>query len=291
MKIVMLMENTVCAQSFACEHGLSMYIETGSRKILFDMGASDQFAANAQKAGVDLTQVDTAILSHGHNDHGGGLQTFLALNKKANVYLQKQAFSQHFSADGRDISLDAELKKNPRLHFVEAELDLSTLPPAQTSTGNSTARTNTGAETDQPVPTSKLHLYNCNARTCPYPVHSYGLTKVVNGQRVPDDFKHEQYLLVEEKGQRVLFSGCSHKGILNIMSWFKPDVLLGGFHFMKLDPATADSKRLEEAAKILAGYHCQYYTCHCTGQAQFDFLHKYLGSQLHYAAAGQIIKL
>ena len=216
---------------------------------------------------------------------------FRSLNKKANVYLQKQAFSQHFSADGRDISLDAELKKNPRLHFVEAELDLSTLPPAQTSTGNSTARTNTGAETDQPVPTSKLHLYNCNARTCPYPVHSYGLTKVVNGQRVPDDFKHEQYLLVEEKDQRVLFSGCSHKGILNIMGWFKPDVLLGGFHFMKLDPATADSKRLEEAAKILAGYHCQYYTCHCTGQAQFDFLHKYLGSQLHYAAAGQIIKL
>ena len=60
---------------------------------------------------------------------------------------------------------------------------------------------------------------------------------------------------------------------------------------MKLDPATADSKRLEEAAKILAGYHCQYYTCHCTGQAQFAFLQKYLSSQLHYAAAGQIIKL
>jgi 7,8-dihydropterin-6-yl-methyl-4-(beta-D-ribofuranosyl)aminobenzene 5'-phosphate synthase len=263
MKIVMLMENTVCAPEFACEHGLSMYIETGSRKILFDMGASDQFAANAHKAGVDLTQVDTAILSHGHNDHGGGLQTFLALNKKANVYLQKQAFVQHFSADGRDISLAAGLKKNPRLHFVEAELDLN----------------------------NGLHLYNCNARTCPYPVHSYGLTKVVNGRRVPDDFKHEQYLLVEENGRRVLFSGCSHKGILNIMSWFKPDVLLGGFHFMKLDPATKDSERLQEAAKILAGYHCQYYTCHCTGQAQFDFLHKYLGDQLHYAAAGQVIKL
>ena len=291
MKIVMLMENTVCARSFACEHGLSMYIETGARKILFDMGASEQFAENAHKLGVYLSKVDTAILSHGHNDHGGGLATFLALNKQAPVYLQKPAFEKHGSADGRDISLDLKLKANPRLHFVDAEIDLSTLPPAQTSTDNRTARTNTGAETDKPVPTSKLHLYNCNANACPYLVHSYGLTKMVNGQRVPDDFKHEQYLLVEEKGQRVLFSGCSHKGILNIMSWFKPDVLLGGFHFMKLDPATADSKRLEEAAKILAGYHCQYYTCHCTGQAQFDFLHKYLGSQLHYAAAGQIIKL
>jgi hypothetical protein len=139
---------------------------------------------------------------------------------------------QHFSADGRDISLAAGLKKNPRLHFVEAELDLST------GKTNRTDKTNTGVPTDQPVPASKLHLYNCNARTCPYPVHSYGLTKVVNGRRVPDDFKHEQYLLVEENGRRVLFSGCSHKGILNIMSWFKPDVLLGGFHFMKLDPAT-----------------------------------------------------
>lgn len=285
MKIVLLMENTVCAPEFACEHGLSMYIETGARKILFDMGASDRFAANAQKLGVDLSKVDTAILSHGHNDHGGGLATFLALNKTAPVYLQKQAFSQHFSADGRDISLDSKLKNNPRLHFVEAELDLST------GKTNRTDKTNTGVPTDQPVPASKLHLYNCNARTCPYPVHSYGLTKVVNGRRVPDDFKHEQYLLVEENGQRVLFSGCSHKGILNLMSWFKPDVLVGGFHFMKLDPATADSKRLQEAAKILAGYKCRYYTCHCTGQAQFDFLHQYLGGQLHYAAAGEIIKL
>jgi 7,8-dihydropterin-6-yl-methyl-4-(beta-D-ribofuranosyl)aminobenzene 5'-phosphate synthase len=263
MKIVMLMENTVYAPEFACEHGLSMYIETGARKILFDMGASEQFAANAKKLGVDLSQVDTAILSHGHNDHGGGLATFLALNKQAPVYLQKLAFEKHGAADGRDISLDAELITNPRLHFVEAEMDLR----------------------------DSLHLYNCNAKVCPYPVHSYGLTKVTHGRQVPDDFQHEQYLLVEENGRRVLFSGCSHKGILNLMSWFKPDVLVGGFHFMKLDPATADRTRLETAAKILAGYQCQYYTCHCTGQAQFTFLHHYLGDQLHYAAAGQIINL
>lgn len=119
----------------------------------------------------------------------------------------------------------------------------------------------------KPQPAKTNRTNNPIPNACPYPVHSYGLTKVAHGQQVPDDFKHEQYLLVEEAGRRFLFSGCSHKGILNLMSWFKPDVLIGGFHFMKLDPATADRARLETAAKLLAGYHCQYYTCHCTGQA------------------------
>ena len=73
MRISMLMENTLFAEGFQSEHGLSIHIETESHRILFDMGQSDGFIANAEKLGIDLAAVDVAVLSHGHYDHGGGL--------------------------------------------------------------------------------------------------------------------------------------------------------------------------------------------------------------------------
>lgn len=61
------------------EHGLSLYIETAGHKVLFDTGATDRFLENAEKLGVDLTAVDTLVLSHGHYDHTGGVKVFLEL--------------------------------------------------------------------------------------------------------------------------------------------------------------------------------------------------------------------
>ena len=77
MKLWILAENTACAEGMLPEHGLSLYMETGSRRILFDMGQTDAFARNAARMGVNLEKVDTAVLSHGHYDHGGGMAAFL----------------------------------------------------------------------------------------------------------------------------------------------------------------------------------------------------------------------
>ena len=104
----------------------------------------------------------------------------------------------------------------------------------------------------------------------------------------PDDFRHEQYLLIEENGKRILISGCSHKGIFNIVRWFRPDVLIGGFHFMKMDPK---DPRLEAAARMLLEAPTEYYTGHCTGADQFGKLKTRMGDRLHYTAAGSVIEL
>ncbi len=97
---------------------------------------------------------------------------------------------------------------------------------------------------------------------------SAGLTVMKDGVFVPDDFRHEQYLLIEEAGRRILISGCSHKGVVNIMEWFRPDVLIGGFHFMKLPTDNV----LQSYAERLDGYDCDYYTCHCTGTEQYEYM-------------------
>lgn len=79
MKIVSLLENVAYDSNVHVEHGLSLYIETKGKKILFDMGGSDLFAVNAQTLGVNLNKVDLAVISHGHGVTAEGLRRFLAL--------------------------------------------------------------------------------------------------------------------------------------------------------------------------------------------------------------------
>lgn len=250
MKIVTLVENTSGREDLACEHGLSLYLETENHKILFDAGQSGAFADNAETLGVDLKAVDLAILSHGHYDHGGGLRRFLEINDHAPVYLNCHAFEPHFNAKGKDIGLDPELQKNNRLIYTDGEFSIA----------------------------KGIRLHTLDLP----PMDTSGLTVMENGRKVPEDFRHEQYLLVEEAGKRILFSGCSHKGILNIMKHFRPDILVGGFHFMKIQDETI----LKQAAEELLGYPAVYYTGHCTGETQYAYLKPFLGERLHYLSGG-----
>lgn len=88
MKITTLVENTTTCSALGFEHGLSLYIEAAGKTILFDSGASELFAVNAEKLGIDLQRVDAAVLSHGHYDHSGGLKTFFTKNTHAPLYVK-----------------------------------------------------------------------------------------------------------------------------------------------------------------------------------------------------------
>ena len=263
MKIVTLMENTAVSPDLHTEAALSMYVEANGKKILFDTGMTADFAENARKLGVDLEQVDMVILSHGHDDHGGGLPRFLELNHTAPVYINRHAFRPFYARQTKDLSLPAMLKGHEQVVVTDDYLDL----------GNG------------------MELFTCNGKQLSYPLRHFGLSTVTGGEHVPDDFRHEQYLLIREGDKKVLFSGCSHKGILNIMSWVECDVLLGGFHFMRLELEGEDKAYLEMSAYKLKEYPTTYYTCHCTGLKQYGFLKERMGEQLQYAAGGSVIEL
>lgn len=85
------------------EHGLSLYIETDKQKILFDTGQTGAFIQNARKIGIDITDVDTLVLSHGHFDHTGGLYPFLEINSKAKVLAKRNIFIPKYSGKTRFI--------------------------------------------------------------------------------------------------------------------------------------------------------------------------------------------
>ncbi|MFI3170677.1 MAG: MBL fold metallo-hydrolase [Faecalibacterium sp.] len=263
MKLTVLMENTTCNDALCAEHGLSLYLETAQHNILFDAGKTAAFAENAKAMGIDLQSVDIAILSHGHYDHGGGLACFLAQNDHAPVYISQHAFSPCYHGNERYIGLDPALQGNSRLIAVHDDLQID----------------------------ATLSISSCNGLPCVQAVDSAGLCVQQGVEYLPEQFLHEQYLTIREDGRNILISGCSHKGILNIMAWHKPDVLVGGFHFMNVDVSTGESALLDAAAVQLSNYHTKYYTCHCTGQPQYEYLKQKMGNQLHYLATGQVCML
>ena len=89
-RIIILSDNRTDTPLLGTEHGLSAYMEYGGRRYLLDTGASDLFMLNAEKLGVDLGEVDYCLISHGHNDHIGGLSAFLEMNHKAKVILSSE---------------------------------------------------------------------------------------------------------------------------------------------------------------------------------------------------------
>ena len=257
MKITALSENYVSKKGLNGEHGLSLFIETGNKKILFDMGQGETFYRNSVSLGINVSEADVAIVSHGHYDHGGGLKVFLEKNKKAPVYINENAFGKFYSPNGF-IGMDMALEKSDRIIFTSDETEIF-----------SGARLYMG---------SQVELLKES--------YSGNLTKEEAGEKVCDDFLHEQYLMLEENGKKVLVSGCSHRGVLNLIQKFKPDVFVGGFHLFSLN---VQSSEFEEVAEKLNSYNVVYHTCHCTGIEQFAVMKKLVGEKLSYLYCGKTI--
>lgn len=261
MKITVLLENTSTCSDVETEHGLSLFLETPRHRILFDTGQSEAFARNAGRLGIDLSTVDLAVISHGHYDHTGGIRRFLELNGKAPVCINRHAFESHISEDGRNIGMDPSLQGHPQIVLTDDILDID----------------------------EEVSLRTCNGVPSPYENSAAGMFTISEGKMHQDAFLHEQYLCLTLQGKRIVVSGCSHKGILNICRWLHPDVLIGGFHFMRMDVHGPDQERLDHAAEELLARSTLYYTCHCTGVEQYTYLKKHMGNALHYISGGQTL--
>lgn len=275
MKVVTLFENRSISKEYKFKHGLSIYIETSNHKILFDMGTDDSFAYNAKKLGINLEDIDTAIISHGHYDHGGGLETFLKSNKKAKVYIGAGAFDNHlikiFGIFKHNIGLKKELKNNDRLVFVDGAMKID---DELTLFGD--------IRGEELIPNGNKKL----------------LKKYDDGLIAQDNFQHEISLLINEKNNHTLFCGCAHRGIVNIINRAKEisesdlNTVIGGFHLMGTKVKDKESKDfLDNLANILSNNNVgKYYTCHCTGEEPYNYLSQKI-KNLNELKTGMIVEV
>ena len=253
MKWTVLSDNRSCDSSFETEHGLSILLETEKHRILLDSGASDVFIRNAERMGIDLSTVDYVFISHGHSDHAGGLRHFLSINNRAKIIVSPDAMSgKFFSKRGNLHSITAEWPKmdNDRLVLIDQTCEIAEGIHAIAHIPQ-----------NHPMPKGNQHLY----------------VQIINSAFILDDFRHELALYVDG----LLFTGCAHSGLENILAacpW-PVHTVVGGFHL--LDNHESDDELTELAKRLSQAYpYTQFYTSHCTGDKVFATLKTVMGKQL-----------
>lgn len=273
VKIVVLLENTTESSNLKCKHGLSLYAETEKHKILFDMGPDALFLKNAEVLGVNIADIDIAVISHGHVDHCGGLKYFLEKNQKAKIYIRPQALEAHYvKVLGIPFyaGIDRALLSTDRFVFTE----------------------------DIYLIDDEITLFSSITEQFPLPRSDGNLFVKRNGRMVPDDFCHEQNLIVTSGDSRILICGCAHAGIVNIIERAKtitgdnPTTVIGGFHLY--EPTKKRYERdeyIDSVAAALAEIKSSYYTCHCTGEKTYEKMKARLGARLTYLHTGAELQI
>ena len=265
------------------EHGLSVYIEYGDVKLLLDAGTTDLFAENAKALGVDLENVDIAVLSHAHYDHSGGFACFLKKNQKADLWLQRSCkencYRQSFNGK-KYIGIPKGFLKDQqkRLRFVSGDRMIG----------------------------PGIWLISHHMDGLAQKGEMAKMYRQEDNMWVFDDFSHEQSLVFETPKGLVIFNSCCHGGPADIIREIvtRPCfenmgvyALVGGFHLKDImkDTKISDEekrRRIYSLGQELLSTGCScFYTGHCTGDEAFKLLKDVLGDRLRYFGTGDFLEI
>ena len=271
------MDNSPGSNGVVSEHGLSLGISVRGEDILFETGPSQSFSKNAKLLGYDLTKVDMAVLSHGHYDHGGGLEAFFGMNSKAPLYLKAGAdgdFYAEMAGLSHYIGLDKVMlaRNRERLRWVTSSMSID----------------------------SNVHLIAAFPKKYSRPLGN-SMLKIKYGDCFSEDgFEHELALVVKEDDGIAVFTGCGHSGVLNIITAAKSafpteriKAVVGGFHQMPgPGGSSASPEEIRKLGKELVRLGCgKIYGGHCTGTEASKLLKDELGDVYRELHAGLMFDL
>jgi 7,8-dihydropterin-6-yl-methyl-4-(beta-D-ribofuranosyl)aminobenzene 5'-phosphate synthase len=267
MQTTILVENKAGRSDLRSEHGLAIWIETGANNILFDTGASDAVIENARHLEIDLSTADAIVLSHAHYDHTGGLAAVAHVAPGAAIFMGRNATTPKYSRrdDGlHEIGLDHQTM-NAIAHRVRVAEDGQALVPGVTVLADFPA--------DSPLPADNNRL----------------LVRGGEGM-MPDPFIDEIALLIDTGSGPVLISGCSHRGIGNIVTKAtaragRLAAVIGGFHLHK-----ETDERIVETAEALRDLP-RIHAAHCTGDHAVELLKSRLGEKVLCFHGGSVITI
>ncbi len=279
MKIKALIENKSCDPKLKPEHGLSIYIDTGTTRLVIDTGESGDFLENAEKMGVEIETVDSIIATHSHADHTGGLIRLLEKNRKAKLYMSRYADQKLFYKIAflkRSIETPEKVftTYKERINFVDNFLELD----------------------------KDVFLVSGFANKYPIPATNKKLYALSNNSYIRDTFNHELAVVLKNSGKLVIITGCSHNGVDNMIEevqkyfpGYPIQTVIGGFHLMSfvLPKYLGEKKKnIINLGERLLDYNIEKtYTCHCTGDRGFNILKDVMGTQLQYLKTGDEIEL
>ncbi len=255
-KLTVIVDN-IGTDELKGEWGLSILCEYGDKRILADVGGSDLFATNMKALGFAPADVDYATLSHAHFDHANGMPKFFEENSKAKFYLRdtvkpncykKILCFQKYIGIPKNVMADY----SDRIELVSGDYQI--------------------CDGVYLIPHKTPGLEAIGKREGMY--QKQGL------KRCPDDFSHEQSLVLDTPKGLVIINCCSHGGTENIINEVKETFpekriygLIGGFHLFN-----KSEDFVRKIAKNLAKEGLELVcTGHCTGERAFKIMKEELG--------------
>lgn len=276
-RITILSENLVGRTVGAGEHGFSAFIETDGRNYLFDTGGGRTIVENSLSLNKELRTVEKIFLSHGHNDHTGGLPHVLNLRGRVDVHVHPDIFVDRMAVrkekDGEVKRFAGMIYKRSYLEFLGAHFILN----------SNFCEVGKGMFLTGEVP-----------RETAFEKSDPKLFREVQGKIVQDTLPDDQSLILETEKGLILIFGCAHSGMINIMHYviqqMKKDhfyTVLGGTHLDFLTP-----EQLEESIRCLKEMKvARIGVSHCTGFRAAFRLQQEFGDRFFYGWVGSSLEV
>jgi len=266
---ITILVNNQAGEGLVAEHGLSLWIETEGKRILFDTGQGSALENNARALDIDLGTTDILVLSHGHYDHTGGIPHVLQQTRYTDVYCHSGVILSRYSLSNgvpRPIQMPRESKAAmdalpfDRLHWVQQPVLL----------------------------TDKIGITGPIPRKTDFEDTGGPFYLDPQGKRT-DPIEDDLALWIRTNDGVIVCVGCSHSGLVNTLSYVqhlnhgrKIRAVLGGFHLLhanrgRLDKTIAALQRIEPDLIV---------PCHCTGDSAVALLQNAFGKRISPGMAG-----
>jgi len=272
-----MISNQTISKSPIAEHGFSALLEisyvyenaTKTNKFLFDTGVSKEgIVNNSDVLGINLIDIETIILSHGHFDHISGLISTLGrLKKSVEIIAHPEAFLRRWLVypNGNKARMDFldEEEINQAGGIIRKVDKISFLP----RNVNMQSKKKTNQANNRVMITGEIPRVTEFEKG--FPLQYKEQDNEIN--LVPDPLVSDDQALimnVKNKGL-IILTGCGHAGIVNTINFAKKVTgikkiycVIGGFHLSGQDYEDSIPLTIAELTRVNPQY---IVPCHCTG--------------------------
>ena len=257
------------------EHGLSLYIEVDGLNILFDTGQTGDFIKNAKILKKDLNSLDYMIISHGHYDHSGGLKKLVnLLNEYPKLVVGAEFFNPKYKM------IDEQTYKYNGNPFDEKFILDHSIPLKKVEEGIFYI-------------TDTIMLFHHFLRKNDFEKRNEKFYIMENNLSTHDDFDDEIVLGITTGKGLVVIVGCSHVGIVNILSSITEKTgmpiyaVIGGTHLVE-----ADEMRIQKTLDAFRAMNIKFIAVsHCTGEEGIKRIQQEFSDEFIYNNTGNVIMI